>query len=216
MASRGGSFNTLHGIAMTPFGGDAAHAGGFAAFSAHYTDGPFVDPQGYRRFNGFAKFTAPVGRDLELVTSASGFESRWMASGEIPVRAITRGVIPRFGSLDPTEGGNTHRYDLSLGLRSRGGGERSWDVRAYAVNYSFQLWSNFTFFLVDSVNGDQIEQRDRDRYLVGLNGSFTTPARIAGLSGKTSIGIGGRADFANVELNHVVARAPLEPFTTRG
>jgi hypothetical protein len=85
-------------------------------------------------------------------------------------------------------------------------------VRAYAVNYDFQLWSNFTFFLVDSVNGDQIEQRDRDRYVVGLNGRFTTPSRIAGLAGKTTVGIEGRTDFADVELNHVVARALLQPF----
>jgi hypothetical protein len=213
VAGRGGSFNTLHGLAMVPFGGGIGHPGGFAALSAHYTDGPFVDPQGYSRVNGFAKFTAPVGRDAELVTSASGFESRWNASGEIPSRAVARGVIPRFGSLDPSEGGNTHRYDLSLGLRSRGAAERTWDIRAYVVNYNFQLWSNFTFFLVDSVNGDEIEQRDRDRYVVGLNGSFATPSRIVGLPGKTSIGIGGRADFADVELNHVVARTPLEPLT---
>jgi len=212
VASRGGSFNTLHGLAMAPFGGDATHAGGFAAVSAHYTDGPFVSPQGYRRLNGFAKFTAPVRKDVELVASVSGFESRWNASGEIPSRAVEQGIISRFGSLDPTEGGNTHRYDLSLGLRSRGASERSWEVRAYAVNYDFQLWSNFTFFLVDSVNGDQIEQRDRDRYVVGLNGRFTTPSRIAGLAGKTTVGIEGRTDFADVELNHVVARALLQPF----
>ena len=55
---------------MAPFGGDAAHAGGFAAVSAHYTDGPFVSPQGYRHLNGFAKFTAPVRNEAQFATTS--------------------------------------------------------------------------------------------------------------------------------------------------
>ncbi|MGH7527366.1 MAG: TonB-dependent receptor [Gemmatimonadales bacterium] len=207
---RGGSFNTVHGFGMAPFGGPAGQAGGYVAASGHYTDGPVISPQDYQRFNGFAKFTAPVGRDVELVASGSGFDSEWRASGQVPERAVRAGRISRFGSIDDTEGGNTSRYDLNLGLRSSGGGERGWEVRAYAVKYDFELFSNFTFFLDDPVNGDGIRQAD-DRTIFGLNAEYAAPSRIGGLGGRTTAGVGGRADAGDVQLGHQVRRVPLEP-----
>ena len=34
-----------------------------------------------------------------------------------------------------------------------------WDAVAYVQRYDLNLWSNFTYFLDDPVNGDQFEQR---------------------------------------------------------
>ncbi len=210
VAARGGSFNTAHGFGMAPFGGPAGKAGGYVAASGHYTDGPVLSPQDYERFNGFAKFTALVGRDVELVASGSGFDSEWRASGQVPERAVRAGRISRFGSIDDSEGGNTSRYDLNLGLRSSGGGESGWEVRAYAVRYDFELFSNFTFFLDDPVNGDGIRQAD-DRTILGLNAEYAAPSRIGSLGGRTAAGVGGRADAGDVQLGHQVRRTPLEP-----
>jgi hypothetical protein len=207
---RGGSFDTRHGVALVPFGGDVSRAGGYLAGSLHYTDGPFVNPQDYDRFNGFGKFTAPVGSAAQLVTSISAFSSKWNASGEIPSRAVASGLIYRFGSLDPTEGGNTWRYELSAGLRSTTGGDRSWEVRTFATRYHFRLWSDFTFFLIDSIHGDEIEQVDQ-RTVTGLNASYSLPTGVA--DGQTTVGAGGRADWTEVQLNHVEQRALLNPVT---
>jgi hypothetical protein len=206
---RGGSFNTVHGVALVPFGGNAARTGGYVAASGHVTDGPVIAPQNYQRFNLFGKLTAPVGSNMEWVAAASGFSSTWDASGQVPVRAVRQGLISRFGSIDPSEGGTTSRYDVSLGLRSSGDGARYWEVRAYGTKYDFDLFSNFTFFLADSVNGDQINQTD-DRVLLGLDANYSLTSHLAGLTGRTSIGVGGRLDFTDVTLAHAVQRRLLE------
>lgn len=204
LEARGGSFNTIHGTAVVPFGGDASRAGGYVAASGHYTDGPTISPQGYQRLNGFAKFTAPVGGGAELVTSASAFDSRWDASGQVPDRGVRLGAISRFGAIDSAEGGFTSRYDLSVALRSATGAARRWEIRAYGVKYDFSLFSNFTFFLVDSINGDGIKQTD-DRWIAGLNAWYSAPS-LGGLDGQTSVGIGGRSDWTDVGLGHAPGR----------
>jgi outer membrane receptor protein involved in Fe transport len=148
---RGGTFDTQHAIGLLPFGGDADHAGGYFAGALHYSDGPFLRKQDYGRFNIFSKFTAPLASNVEFVTSASAFGGRWHASGEIPTRAVASGLVNRFGTIDPVEGGNTARADISAALRSRGGEQSEWEARVYATRYGFQLFSDFTFFLVDPI-----------------------------------------------------------------
>src|SRR5229473_2635715 len=143
--TRGGSYSTGHTLALVPLGGDAAHAGGYLALAGHYTNGPFDNPQHYRRYNLFGKWTAPVGSSAEFVATGSGYDGRWNASGQIPERAVAEGLISRFGSIDPSEGGNTHRYEATVGLRSAGTGPTSWAVQAYATRYGLQLYSDFTF-----------------------------------------------------------------------
>jgi hypothetical protein len=203
---RGGSYHTLHASLLAPFGGDATRAGGYLALSGHRSDGPFQSPQDYHRLNGFTKVTAPVGAATQLVASASGFHSTWNASGQIPERAVRSRLIDRYGAIDPSEGGRTGRYDLRIGLRSTAGGPRSWDAGAFLTKYDFRLWSNFTFFLADTVNGDGIEQRD-DRVATGFSGRFTTPAPW----GRVQVGGGLRADFTDVVLAHQVRRTLLNP-----
>ena len=204
---RGGSFHTVQGVALVPFGKNS-RTGGYLAASGHFTDGPVISPQNYERLNLFTKLTGPVGASTEWTASASGFRSSWNASGQVPERAVQSGLISRFGSIDPTEGGSTSRYDLSLGLRSSAG-EHSWRVQAYGTKYDFDLFSNLTFFLSDSVNGDGINQTD-DRAMLGLDADYSGPTRLAGITGRLSVGLGGRADFTTVTLAHAVQRRLLE------
>lgn len=203
--ARAGTYNTVHAVAMAPFGGGASHSGGYAMLSGHRTDGPTLSPQDYERLNGFAKLTAPLGSDAELVATASTFDSRWSASGQIPQRAVASGAISRFGAIDDSEGGRTSRYDLSLGLRSSAGAERRWEARAYAVKYDFDLFSNFTFFRDDPTQGDGINQTD-DRWIWGANGSYALPSRLLGTEGRTTVGAGVRADRTDVGLKRSVGR----------
>ncbi|HET9274921.1 MAG TPA: TonB-dependent receptor plug domain-containing protein, partial [Gemmatimonadales bacterium] len=207
---RAGTYNTAHGLAVTPFGGGPSEAGGYVMLSGHRTDGPTLSPQGYRRLNGFAKLTAPLGGRAEVVASASGFDSRWSASGQIPERAVESGMISRFGSIDDSEGGNTSRYDLTVGVRSTSGGERRWEARAYAVKYDFSLFSNFTFFLDNPLLGDGINQTD-DRWVTGANGSYALPSRLFGAEGSTTVGLGVRSDWTDVGLRRSVRRVVGEP-----
>ena len=198
---RGGSFGTVAGTALLPLGGDASEPGGYMALAGRYSDGPFDRPQRYHRVNGFAKWTTPIHPEVQLVASASAFDSRWDASGQVPERAVRAGLISRFGSLDPSEGGATHRYDVRVALRRVGSGH-DWDAMAFLTAYRLQLFSNFTFFARDSVNGDGIEQLD-DRILAGGRLQAVFPWSP---SATLRIGTSFRTDAARVQLLDQVRR----------
>jgi hypothetical protein len=201
---RTGAFNTASARLLVPFGGGPGTFGGYLAGATARTDGPFQTPQGYRRSNGFAKLTAPISGRAELVASVSAFDATWDASGQIPRRAVTAGTISRFGAIDPTEGGNTSRGDLSVAIRSRGV-ESPWQIRAYAVRSEFALYSNFTYFLADSVNGDGIVQTE-SRTLGGLQAEMARPLTLLGRSGQLTMLAGLRADGADVALRNQTGR----------
>jgi hypothetical protein len=195
--ARGGSFATGRVFGTMPFGGDAERSGGFLAAAVHYSDGPFQRPQSYGRVNLFGKWTAPVSRSAEIVASAAAFDGTWDASGQIPARVVAAG-LSRYGAIDATEGGHTSRYQLDAGLRSRGSAPGSWSVRAYAVRYRLDLFSNFTYFLNDPINGDGIRQVDR-RTGLGIQAEYER-------AGLFTAGAGVRADLADVSLSRQEAR----------
>lgn len=201
---RTGAFNTASARLLVPFGGGPGTFGGYVAGATARTDGPFQAPQGYRRSNGFAKLTAPISGSAELVTSVSVFDATWDASGQIPRRAVTAGTISRFGSIDPTEGGNTGRGDVSVAIRSRGV-ESPWQIRAYAVRSDFALYSNFTYFLADSVNGDGIVQTE-SRTLGGVQAEMARPLALLGRGGELMMLAGLRADGVDVALRDQTRR----------
>ncbi len=61
-------------------------------------------------------------------------------------------------------------------------------------NYAFELYSNFTFFLRDSVNGDQIRQKER-RNIVGYNGSYSAQTTVGRTNWTTTVGAQYRQDI---------------------
>ncbi len=193
-----GSFGQRSGTVLAPFGGDASRAGGYVAAQLMHADGPFELPQGLRRVNGFAKYTAPV-RGARLALSAAAFDSRWDASGQVPERAIARGLISRFGAIDSTEGGNTSRASLQASLSGGTPLSTAWEARAYLSSYDFRLFSNFTFFADDTANGDGIEQLDR-RVLGGGEVTMERFRPLAGIAGTWRGAVGVRADDAEVGL----------------
>ncbi|MBD0321587.1 MAG: TonB-dependent receptor plug domain-containing protein, partial [Gemmatimonadetes bacterium] len=207
VSARVGSFGNRRVLAMIPAGGGQGGAGGYVAAAFQHSDGPFEHPDDYRRANLFARGTVPLA-GAELVLTASGYDAEWDASGQLPLRAVRAGTIGRFGTLDPSEGGSTGRYALGVGARSPSGSELRWDARAYAVRYRLRLFSNFTFFLADSVNGDGIEQVD-DRWLAGAQAAYARTSRPFGRPGSSTLGVGARGDFADVELHHQRGRERL-------
>lgn len=206
--ARAGSFGTGYLFAALPVGGSATRPGGFVAASGLHSDGPFEVPQDHRRVNLFGKWTAPLGEGREWYAQLSAFWAEWDASGQIPLRLVDSGRIGRFGAIDPTEGGNTHRADASLGLRSVAGEDARWEVQVFATRYDFQLFSNFTFFLNDPDDGDGIEQVD-DRSIAGFRSSYGRPNRLGRLPGRWEVGAGARVDRAEVALFHQRARERL-------
>ena len=125
------------------------------------TDGPFQSSQNLNRLNIMGKFKAQLKNRDGLSVLLSHFRSKWDASGQIPTRAVRQGLIGRFGAIDDTEGGNTGRTNVSLDY-VKFINERTFVKNlVYLSNYDFELYSNFTFFLNDPLNGDQIRQKEK-------------------------------------------------------
>lgn len=107
--------------------------------------------------------------------TALGYVNDWDSTDQVPLRAIQSGAISRLGAIDPSDGGHTSRFILSARNRDLSG----WDTVAYVQKYDLKLWSNFTYFLDDPVNGDQFEQAD-DRWVFGGSASKTWMNAIGG------------------------------------
>jgi outer membrane cobalamin receptor len=204
-----GDFNSMRALAAVNLLGNGATRQGHNAYMAteyNSTDGPFEAPQNFNRVNLFAKYAGYYSDKNFLTLTASRLNSKWDASGQIPDRAVQSGQLSRFGAIDSTEGGNTSRTNFSIKLLSNLAEGLTSENQVYFSRYVFELYSNFTFYLNDSVNGDQIRQQEfRDIY--GLNGflrkeSYWNDTKLTG-----TLGYGFRYDdINNVELTHSLNR----------
>ena len=171
------------------------------------TDGYFDNPQNFNRINLFGKYTGETNNQNKLGIIASYFDSKWDASGQVPQRAIDSGMISRFGAIDDTEGGNTSRSNLLVSFDKFIDENSSIKSKIYLSQYDFELYSNFTFLLEDSINGDQIRQKE-NRIIYGLNSEYKNFFTKGNLEGSWQIGISLRNDLSkNNELSHTANRS---------
>jgi len=178
----------------------------YIAADLNYSDGPTIDKQRFKRLNLFAKYNLAFSENTQLSASASLFSSKWDASGQVPDRAVKEGLIDRFGSIDPTEGGNTERYNANIVLSHRFAKGSNWQNQLFYSRNIFNLYSNFTFFLEDPVNGDEINQAEK-RNMVGYNSIFDHKYYFKNGSLLSTYGAGVRYDATdNSRLSNVVKR----------
>ncbi|WP_132053699.1 TonB-dependent receptor [Pseudocnuella soli] len=192
----GGMFNTLRTVGMSNLLDERARSKGHSAYVASeymYTKGYFDAPQDFNRINVFGKYHGALDRHNTLSFSASAFSSGWDASGQIPDRAVADGTIGYFGAIDDTEGGKTSRYNANALLTTTRNNGAYFKNQLYYSRYHFTLFSNFTFFKEDPVNGDQIRQRE-DRDLFGYNGSYHKRAYWGSRELTTEVGAAVRID----------------------
>jgi len=148
-------------------------AGGDLLLALEYntTDGPWELPQDLRKVNGFTSYSRTTDSGSWSLDFMA-YDSEWTATDQVPLRAVRDGTIGRFGTVDTTNGGESHRYSLSL-QGDQAFGERRLEYSAWAIDYHLELFSNFTYAL-DPVNGDQFEQYD-DRRAAGGNLAWLQP-----------------------------------------
>ncbi|MFT4024448.1 MAG: TonB-dependent receptor plug domain-containing protein, partial [Flavihumibacter sp.] len=170
------------------------------------TDGYFVAPQHFNRLNLAGKYTAYLNGGGKLSLGFSHLGSTWDASGQIPQRAVDEKLITRFGSIDSTEGGTTHRTNLNLQFEKRVDERTLVKTSAWFTRYDFDLFSNFTFFLNDPVHGDQIRQTEK-RNMAGFESVLENESSLSGLPAKIQAGIGFRNDaVSDIGLSHTLNR----------
>ncbi len=194
-----GMFDTYRAMGAINLLNETSRNNGHSAYVAGeymFTNGYFEAPQDFNRLNLFAKYVGKLNTNNTLNISASNFESSWNASGQIPERAVQQGLIGYFGAIDPNEGGSTYRKNINALLSTTLKNGAVLKNRIYFSKYDFTLFSNFTFFKVDPVNGDQIKQKE-NRNLLGYNSSYEVISFIGNKKLRTEAGINIRQDISN-------------------
>ncbi|KAA9338630.1 TonB-dependent receptor [Hymenobacter busanensis] len=207
-----GRFDTRRALLMVDLTGKNGHLFGhkrpesaYVASEYMFTNSYFESPQHFKRFNGLAKYTGQLSDRATLALTGSHFTSAWDASGQIPERAVHGGLITRFGSLDNTEGGSTDRTNANAQLTVDLPHNAVLTQQVYYARYHFNLYSNFTFFLADSVQGDQIRQNEA-RNLLGYRGTYERDIALGRRTLRTTSGLGTRLDDVTLALSRAYRR----------
>ncbi len=201
-----GMFNTGRLVGLFNVLDDKDNQSAYIATEYQQSDGPVESPQNFSRLNLMGKYriTTNDGGLLSLVVSR--LTSKWDASGQIPQRLVDNGTITRFGSVDDTEGGNTSRTNIGINHSKKLSDDLFIKTNAFYSQYDFELFSNFTFFLEDPVNGDQIRQYET-RNIYGLNTSLFKSIELNNSNLELSSHLGFRYDDVNdVELSNTLNR----------
>ena len=173
-------------------------------------NGPFTVGDDYRKRNAVLRYsqgTEANGFNVSLMA----YDAKWHSTDQIPKRAVDAGTLGRFDAVDQTDGGQASRYSLS-GAWRQSTDDTSTAVNAYVIRQRLDLFSNFTYFLDDPVNGDQFAQPDR-RTTLGVNASRTWFNTLNGRNSENTLGVQFQNDSISNALQSTVARQVLS--TTR-
>lgn len=204
-----GQFNTARTLLMLDLLGNQTNQSAYIAGEYFISDGPFESSQDFIRMNIFGKYHAFISKDKIIEFTLSNFKSQWNASGQIPTRAVEEGLINRFGSIDDHEGGFTGRTNANFEFTKLINNKSTIKNQVYYSRYNFELYSNFTFFLEDSVNGDMIKQKEK-RNVYGYKSTYSGDGYLGSIPVSTDAGFGIRHDqVLEDELSHVADRIIL-------
>ncbi|MDR3750005.1 MAG: TonB-dependent receptor [Terracidiphilus sp.] len=157
---------------------------------AYYDNRPWIHPDAYAKFNGLLTYSQG-GDDGGVSVTARAYHGKWHSSDQIPVSAVS--LVGLYGTLDPSDGGHSQRYSLQAEGHRQGTNSES-KVMAYGFYYDLDLFSNFTYYLVDPIRGDQFEQQDR-RWVAGLDAHHTIFSQWLGRKMANTFGLQLRNDW---------------------
>lgn len=163
------------------------------ALEHQQTNGFYVLEQDVRKYNGLLKYTGDIAGIPSRITF-SAYDSEWVSTNQIPLRAVESGLIDRFGFIDPDLGGNSYRYSLTGNFQFN-----DWNLGLYASSYYMSLINNPTYLLNDPINGDEFEQEDR-RAIFGGSLNNSRELELFGLPVTQRLGLDVRFDDVR-ELN---------------
>lgn len=197
---QGGNFKSGRGfLGYSP---DVQRRDAYAAYEGSYSDGPFLNPSGYRRDNINGNYTRTLGQDEKFGIRLIGGRNNFTSSGQLPLDLVSSGQLDRFGYLDPTQGGRVKLGTLSA-YYSKGG----FKLDGFVSRSLFDLYSNFTYFAVNPLTGDAIQQHD-SRLQQGLNGQYTRSHKFFGREANLVSGGNFHDNQINVGLYPRQGRTP--------
>jgi outer membrane receptor protein involved in Fe transport len=177
-----------------------------AALELQHYDGPWANPDDQRKLNAVLRYSEGNAHDGYSVT-AMLYHDLWNATTDQPERAIAQGLIGRFGSLDPSDGGEAQRASLT-GQYFHTLGDGQLTASAYLFGNHLSLWNDFTHFLIDPVNGDQEEQHE-DRVTEGGAMAYDRGGELFGFGSDFAAGLQLRYDDVGVARVPTRDRLPL-------
>lgn len=170
-------------------------------------DGPWQLEQDLEKLNVFAKLVHEAG-PVTYRLAGTAYDSSWTSTDQVPERAVNSGLIDRFGFIDDDLGGATTRFSLIGGADIDHGDNALTTLSAYVVSYDFELFSNFTYFLDDPINGDEFEQVDGRTYF-GAAAEHKRP-----LSDRIALEAGGNIRFDDIDEVGLFRTAARERLST--
>ncbi len=183
------------------------------AFEGFHNNGPFVNPDNYRKFNGVLRYSEGDSANGFNIT-AMAYTAQWNATDQIPQRAVTSGALYRFDTIDKSDGGNADRHSVSVAWQ-RSNEASTTKINAYVVQDKLALFSNFTYAADDPVNGDQFAQPDkRITGTVNLSHRWLQTG-LSGMGQKTGITVGAQLQSDNIFNGLYNTRARQRLSTTR-
>lgn len=203
---QGGSFDTFRTfLAYSPA---LTRADAFLAYEGSRTDGPFQNPLRYKRDNLTGNYTRRLSTTRALGVKINLGRNDFFSSGQIPLDEVAAGRLDRFGFVDPAVGGRVRSGVVGLYFRHESASGATLKADAFVSRSLFDLYSNFTFFLADRVNGDEIQQHD-SRLQEGANVQYLRPYKFFRHLALITAGANYHDSQINVGLYPTDARRPL-------
>jgi outer membrane receptor protein involved in Fe transport len=202
---QGGSFASRR--LFTAYSPEMTKAKAFVAYDGSYTDGPFINPGRYRRDNVSGNYTRELGDSKSLAFKLNLGRNNFFSSGQIPLDLVEAGSLDRFGFIDPNTGGRVRTGIFSAYYKQDMSAGGVFKLDGFLTRSLFDLFSNFTFFLLDPEFGDEIQQHD-SRLQEGVNAQYLRPYQIFGQQALLTTGANLHASQNVVGLFPAIARVP--------
>jgi hypothetical protein len=181
---------------------------GLLAYEGSATDGPFVQPLGYRRDNITGAWLRPISARDTISFRLNAARNDFTSSGQIPLDQVVAGSLSPFGAVDPTQGGRVRAATLAGYWRHDLENGSFWKADGFLTRSLFDLYSNFTYFLNDPATGDGILQHD-SRLIEGANVQYQNPRKFLGLTSLFTAGANYHDNQILVGLDSRLDRTPL-------
>ena len=205
---QGGSFDAYRGfVGYSP---GLEHDDAFIAYDGSHTDGPFINPGRYKRHNITGNYTHELSDKESLGFKLNFGTNDFYSSGQLPLDLVASGQLDRFGYIDPYDGGRVRLGTFGTYYKRDFANGDILKLDGFLGRSLFDLYSNFTFFLVhylpsDPIHGDEIQQHD-SRLQEGINAQYLHPHRLFGQTALLTVGSNFHDNQINVGLNQTEAR----------
>jgi len=209
---QGGSFETARGFVSWSPNVDKRDA--VFAYEGAHSDGPFLRPLDYDRHNVTGNYTWLMGDGDRFGLKWNGGTNNFQSSGQIPLDQVVAGNLDRFGAVSlPGDGGDIQQGRVGGYYRKELSGGSVVKLDGFVERSLFDLYSNFTFYLNDPINGDGIQQHD-SRLSQGGNAQYLKPHFFQGGTGVLTVGGSVLASQNLVELRQAIGRDPISTATS--